>query len=279
MAIKKFKFIKKNANAKINLGLQVINKRIDGYHNINTVFYPIFLLDNIDFIVSDKFDIINNNCDIPIKDNIMFKMWNIINTKYKIEPITISITKNIPIGAGLGGGSSDAAKTLLAINELFELNLSEKEMHQFCLQVGSDVAYFLQSHSVAVASSRGENLNYINFSKRFNLLLVNPGINISTPKAYNSLKKDYIADNIIDYKEILEKIEPINYKNYIFNDFEFTLFKEYPEIENIKNTLYNQGAFFALMSGSGSSVYAFFENKELALNAASKFPDSFVYVE
>lgn len=276
-----FKFIKKNANAKINFGLQILNKRIDGYHNINTLFYPIFLSDKLEFSLADNFYLNEETpTGINLKDNLIFRVWEIMKKKYEISGLAIHLQKNIPFGAGLGGGSSDAAKTILAINKLYDLNLDEPEMSEIALKCGSDVPYFLNSIYPATAESRGEILNYFNIKNRFNLVLVNPGIHVATPMAYSSLNRKN-DDNItkIEYKNILLNSKIEDYKNLFFNDFEESIFKQFPEIEQIKKCLYNNGAFFALMSGSGSSVFGLFKEKVNRKKFLDIFPDYFVYTE
>lgn len=278
---KNFKFIKKNANAKINFGLQILNKRYDGYHNINTLFYPIFLSDNLEFSFADEFYLNEETpTGINIKENLIYKVWEIMNKKYEISGLAVHIQKNIPYGAGLGGGSSDAAKTILAINELYKLDLQYNDMTEIALQCGSDIPFFLNSIYPATAESRGEILNYFTLNLRFNLVLINPGIHISTPIAYKSLNRN-IEDNIskIDFMNIILNSPKEDYKKYIFNDFENNVFKQYPEIDNIKKSLYDNGAFFALMSGSGSSVFGLFEEKTDRKKFLDIFPDYFVYTE
>lgn len=278
---KNFKFIKKNANAKINFGLQILNKRNDGYHNINTLFYPIFLSDNLEFSLADDFYLYEEiPTGIKIKENLIYKVWEIMKNFYDISGISVNIVKNIPFGAGLGGGSSDAAKTILAINELFNLNLNFENMLNISLLCGSDVPYFLNSIYPATAESRGELLNYFSIEKRYNLVLVNPGIHISTPFAYNSLnrKMDDHFDKV-DFKNIMLHHKKDDYSDLIFNDFENIVFSQYPEIERIKNLLYLNGAFFALMSGSGSSVFGLFEEKVDRKKFLDIFPNYFVYTE
>lgn len=281
MFTKNFKFIKKTANSKINFGLQVLNKRIDGFHNINTLFYPIFLSDIIEFSFAVDFHI---NEEVPTginpKDNLIYKVWFIMQKLYNISGIAVRINKYIPMGAGLGGGSSDAAKTILAINELFELNLDKEEMINISLLCGSDIPFFLNSLYPATAESRGEVLNYFELGKRFHFVLINPGINVSTAEAYKSLNRR-IDDDIkkVDYKNILLNGKKEDYKHLVFNDFEDAFFKKYPEVKRIKSELYNNGSFFALMSGSGSSVFGLFEEKVDKNKFIKIFPNYFIYIE
>ncbi len=280
MQNKNFKFIKKIANAKINLGLQILNKRNDGFHNINTIFYPINLCDKIEFLLDDKFGIITEpDSIIKNEDNLIYRVWKIFQSRFGVSPIKVTLRKNIPIGAGLGGGSSDAAKMILALDKFFALNLNDSILREIALIVGSDVPFFLDSFSVAEAKSRGEDLKYFRLDKRFKLAVINPGINISTASAYKSLNRNGEPAAIVDFKKIMLETNPMEYKNFIFNDFEKNVFTLYPEIRQIKEKLYDNGSFFALMSGSGSSVFGLFENPEELKSIKMIFPDYFVYVE
>lgn len=280
MSNKNFKFIKKNANAKINLGLQVLNKRADNYHNINTIFYPLRLHDKLEFYQNNEFIIQDNlNNKIKIEENLIYKVWKIFFNNFNISPIKVILSKNIPIGAGLGGGSSNAAKTALAINEMFDLKLSYSELSDICSQIGSDVNFFLNGFLLAEGKCKGDKLEYFKINKRFRIILVNPGIHISTPWAYNQL--NIIDQNFkeVNFKEIIlnENIE--NFKKYIFNDFENVIFKHYPEIEKIKNKLYQFGASFALMSGSGSTVFGIFNNDCDIKSISEHFGEYFVHLD
>ncbi|HRP01097.1 MAG TPA: 4-(cytidine 5'-diphospho)-2-C-methyl-D-erythritol kinase [Candidatus Kapabacteria bacterium] len=278
---KKFKFIKKTANAKINFGLQVLNKRTDGYHNINTIFYPIFLSDTIEFALADDFYFNEEHpTGIPINDNLIYKVWEIMQSNYDISGISVQLNKMIPLGAGLGGGSSDAAKTIIAINELYDLHLSQYDMLQIALKCGSDIPYFFNSLYPATAGSRGEQLEYFTSMKRYHLVLINPGIHVSTPFAYSSLNRN-LSDNIekVDFKDIILNSKKEDFKKLIFNDFEEVFSKDHPEVNRIKQVMYENGSFFALMSGSGSSVFGLFEEKIDKEVFKSTFPDYFIYTE
>jgi len=267
------KYIEIKAPAKINIGLHILNKRNDGYHNLHTLFYPINnLYDLLKLTLTDRFEFICDNNSIPNdENNLVVKakslLENISNKKLNVK---IELLKNIPSQAGLGGGSSDAAATLISLNEMFNLNLKIDQLHTLALSLGSDVPFFIKSKP-AIGKSRGEVLDYINLEINEYIVLVKPDINISTKDAFNNTKpslkeinyNEIILDNRIDY-DLLKK--------YATNDFEDYVFSKYPEIKIIKNELYKSGALYASMSGSGSTVFGIFRNKEEAQESLNKFP-------
>lgn len=261
------------APAKINIGLNIISKRDDGFHNLETVFYQIKdLFDVLTIEKSDNFELIliDENEDLG-KDNIISKAVQLLEekTSVKITP-KISLKKNIPIGAGLGGGSSDAASTLKAINELYKLELSFEELKSIALKLGSDVPLFLCDYPT-IGKSRGELLEKVDIKIDYPILLVNPKIHISTKDAFSNIIP---KANLFNYSNIQnEKIS--DWKSKLTNDFEVSVFKIFPEIEEIKNKLYQNGAVFSLMSGSGSTVYAIFDSLENANLAAKLFPKQY----
>ncbi len=259
-----------NSPAKINIGLNIIEKRSDGYHNIETIFYPVKLFDVIKFYKEDFDSFKCNNIKLmKEKNNLIFKAKEILELKFnKKFNLKIELNKNIPIGAGMGGGSSDAASALHSINILYNLNLSKKELNDIAIKLGSDVPFFLDPRP-SYASGRGELISLIDFSINSNLLIVNPGIHISTKWAYDNIipKKPHVKLSEI----IKEKIDFEEYKDIFKNDFESVVFKKFPEIESIKNDMYNIGAEFSLMTGSGSTVFGLFKDIGNAKKAAIKF--------
>jgi 4-diphosphocytidyl-2-C-methyl-D-erythritol kinase len=250
--------------AKINVGLNILNKRDDGFHNIETVFVPINLSDNI-FINEAKEEILiesKNNFIPKDEKNICYKAAKLLKDCTGLDSgIIIEIEKRIPIGAGLGGGSSNGAITLKEIIQHFKLNISENEVLSIALKLGSDVPYFLKP-GIAYAKGRGEILDYFDLSIPYWILTVFPSLSISTKWAYeNFTEKDQPEE--YDYKNILQENinRPEYLKKYISNDFEKTVFIKYPGLINIKNLFYEKGAVYASLSGSGSSLYGFFDNK------------------
>jgi 4-diphosphocytidyl-2-C-methyl-D-erythritol kinase len=268
--------------AKVNLGLQVLNKRPDGFHNINTIFSRINLFDEIEITPNNTNEIsliVKNNDELNtpenLKDNLIvkafFKIQNkIIKSKSDLKiGIDVKLTKNIPIGAGLGGGSSNAATIITQLQKIFNLKLSDGELQIIAQSIGSDVPYFLKD-GMAVAKSRGEKLKYFTHNLGYKLFLINPKIHISTPWAYGVLNRE-VFESINQKQNIYEEINfyqiLIQSKNndtllrsYLINDFEKAIFGKYPEIQNIKKNLYDMGAVFSLMSGSGSTVFGLFKD-------------------
>jgi len=255
--------------------LNIINKRPDGYHNIESIFYPITLFDDISIGFSDTLSIESNNSQLVREDgNSIIKAIYIIEQEIKKKVnVKIYLKKNIPIGAGMGGGSSDGAATLAALNELFDLKFNKIKLKELALQIGSDAPYFINPVP-SIARSRGELLEEIQFDLHYPVLIINPGIHISTKWAFENLTM-YSGDKIISGISEFDTIDVLKIKNILTNDFEKVVFPEYPEIENIKNQLYEFGAIFALMTGSGSTVYGIFQDTASAENAKYKFPDNY----
>lgn len=270
--------IKKNANAKINIGLEILNKRSDDYHNLNTVFYSLHnLYDELIFERNDeqKVNIQSNIPELNGKDNLIYTAIRKIERKVKKKiGVNINLKKNIPMGAGLGGGSSDAACTINAIDQLYELGLSYNEKLILAQAVGSDVPFFLQG-GAAIGRSRGESLTFFEYEIPHQIVVVSPNIHVSTPAAYGELDRDSTPRNMVDYKMILDKAKdnPSLMRSMVFNEFEKPIFAKYPEIKEIKQKLYEQGAIFSLMSGSGSSVFGMFESGFDVEKLKSIFPN------
>lgn len=259
------------APAKINIGLNVIRKRNDGFHDILTVFHPLLLSDVIQFEKADKFDFKSDNQNVPNDNsNLIHRAVGLIEkTAGNKLPVKIKLIKNIPIGAGLGGGSSDAALTLKALNILFDLNFSANDLLKLALKLGSDVPYFLNPVS-AIAESRGEIIKPLIYSISHPILVINPGIHISTkwafslvePNSESDVLKKFLTSNKFDIEDL---------KNFVTNDFEKIVFEQFPQVAEIKLKLYSLGAEFALMSGTGSSVYGIFSNLQKARLANEVF--------
>jgi 4-diphosphocytidyl-2-C-methyl-D-erythritol kinase len=244
-------------NAKINIGLHVTGKRQDGYHNIESCFYPVAWSDILEVVESKHLSYNATGSPIPgeWEENLCVKAYHLLNQVHRLPPASIHLHKIIPIGAGLGGGSSDGAFALKAFNELFEIGLSENQLEQFALRLGSDCPFFISNKPVFV-SGRGEIFEDIDFSLAGKaILLVNPGIHIPTAEAYAGIKNYSEPGNL---KQYLQTIPIEDWSRTIKNDFEDGIFKKYPEIASIKNMLYNKGAQYASMTGSGSSVYGIF---------------------
>ncbi|HEY6436888.1 MAG TPA: 4-(cytidine 5'-diphospho)-2-C-methyl-D-erythritol kinase [Ignavibacteriaceae bacterium] len=261
--------------AKINLGLNVLRKREDDFHDLETIFLPLLLSDKITFIKSDKLELKSNSEFLnKLSNNLVFKALKLLeeHTKRRIL-LNIYIDKRIPIGGGLGGGSSNAAITLKIVNKMFELGLELKDLTRLALELGSDVPYFLNPVP-ALAESRGEILHPLNIELPYPILIVNPGIMIDTAWAFKKIKP---AIPINSLRNILNnEFTDLEYlKENVTNDFEKIVFKEFSEVREIKDNLYLQGAQFALLSGTGSTVYGIFSNLQKAYWAEDFFEQKY----
>jgi 4-diphosphocytidyl-2-C-methyl-D-erythritol kinase len=252
-------------NAKINLGLNIISKRPDGYHDIETVFYPIPLRDALEIVPApprrDRARPVPTftQTGIPIagdpQKNLVMKAYQLLKAQYDIPEIDIYLHKNIPFGAGLGGGSADAAFMLKLLNDWAELHLSIEQLEEQAALIGADCPFFIQNKPV-FAEGTGTIFSDINISLAgYYLCLVTPDIHVSTQEAYAGVKPQSPQESI---RDIIR--EPVDtWKNRLVNDFESPIFARFPEIGTIKQKMYDQGAVYASMSGSGSSVFGIFE--------------------
>lgn len=249
-------------NCKINLGLTVDDKRTDGYHNISTVFLPIPLYDALEIIPSKssiniQFTQSGKLVDGNSMDNLCVKAAQLLQDLFpEIPPIEIYLHKNIPMGAGLGGGSSDAAHTLLLMNQLFHLGLSKDKLIQLSLQLGSDCPFFIENKN-CFATGRGEIMSPIEVNLNNNyILLINPSIHISTAWAFKEITPGSIR---VPFKEILKE-EPIKWRKALYNHFEEPVCQKFPEIKTLIDLMYQNGAEYAAMTGTGSTIYGIFKN-------------------
>jgi 4-diphosphocytidyl-2-C-methyl-D-erythritol kinase len=260
-------------NAKINIGLWITGKRTDGYHNIETVFYPVRLCDALEFVISDQSpakDILKVSgleTGSGQDDNLVIIMLKKIRSRYRFPYLNIHLHKVIPVGAGLGGGSSDAACIGKIINRQFNLNIDNHDLKTMLLEVGSDCPFFVDCVP-SLATGRGEIFTPVkNVLSGYHLVLVNPGVRINTGEAYKNSPSSVPASSLstfIDY--------PVTeWKKFISNDFEEFAFKKHPVIADFKDELYKSGAVFSLMSGSGSSVYGVFASKPQLPEKIKKF--------
>lgn len=253
---------------KINLGLNIIGKRTDGYHEIETCFYPLPFTDILEIIPSDNFHFSASGNSIPGKDkeNLCVMAYHALRSDYDLPPVKIHLHKTIPTGAGLGGGSSDAAYTLRMLNIIFKLNLSNNSLQGYANDLGSDCAFFVQDQP-QLGKGRGEILENINVRlKEKYVVLINPGIHVSTAEAYANVTPGKPA---LSVKDIIENYACEEWKDLLNNDFETSIFKKYPAIKDIKEKLYNAGAFYASMSGSGSTVFGIFNQQPNSDNFTS----------
>jgi 4-diphosphocytidyl-2-C-methyl-D-erythritol kinase len=249
-------------NAKINLGLRITSKRSDGYHNIETVFYPVMLFDALEFtvvppnvtidtLIVTGFDIVSS------ADNLVLKAAAILRSRFEFPFLKIHLHKGIPPGAGLGGGSADAACVLKAVSKFFALPAEDDALHEMSLTLGSDCPFFI-SNEPSYATGRGEILKPLtNLTMGHYLVLLNPGIHASTKDAYAECRPGVQGKSLDE----LITLPVEEWRNRIVNDFEFFIFRKYPLIGELKQSLYDAGAVFSLMSGSGSTVYGIFSEK------------------
>lgn len=245
---------------KINLGLNIIRKRSDGYHDIETCFYPVPWTDILEIIVSEELVFTSTGLAIPGKaeDNLCLKAYQLIKKDFDIASVKIHLHKIIPTGAGLGGGSSDAAFTLRMLNEIFKLNLSVTQLLSYASQLGSDCAFFIQDKPM-MGEGRGEILSEIKVDLKGKfLVLMKPDVHVSTAAAYAGVKPMVPS---LKLKDVLEQNSVDAWKSLVKNDFEKSVFKMYPLIREIKEELYAAGAQYASMSGSGSAVFGIFESE------------------
>ena len=244
-------------NCKINLGLNVISKRDDGYHEISSVMYPVEILDILEVIKSDKLKFTSSGLDIPgdVDSNLCIKAYKILQREHNIDPVHIHLYKNIPMGAGLGGGSSDGAYTLKLINDLFELDITNDQLKVYAAELGSDCAFFIDKMP-QLASGRGEMLEPFNVTLNGKtIVLINDGTHISTQEAYGNVTPKRPNKHI---QEVLSS--PISeWKNKLINDFELGVFKNHPQLAVYVEKLYQSGAQYAAMTGSGSTIYGLFD--------------------
>lgn len=249
-------------NVKINLGLSITEKRPDGYHNLETVFYPVALEDALEVRTSStaapdrKFTLQQHGMEIAGKpeDNLVVKAYQLLDREFHLPPIEIHLYKHIPSGAGLGGGSSDAAFMLKLLNGHFHLNLSDDQLEAYAAMLGADCAFFIRNKPT-FAEGIGNIFSPIELSlSGYGIMIVKPDIFVSTREAFSNIRPSRPAHPI---KEVIQR--PVNeWKETLINDFEASVFPLHPAIGAIKEELYNQGAVYASMSGSGSSVFGLF---------------------
>ena len=252
-------------NCKINLGLHVVGKRPDGYHDLETIFLPVNdMCDELEItdtqatspeMIQDGI-VLDNAPD----DNLCMKAWRLMHDELDIPPVSIRLRKNIPFGAGLGGGSSDAAFTLKMLNEMFSLSLTDSQLEQRAARIGADCAFFIKNQP-AYATGIGDKLSPVEWqlaSGEWRVVIEIPeGEHVSTKEAYGGLNKELFGAKRPNLREAIKA--PIEeWKNLIVNDFEVSIFPSHPAIEALKNDMYRRGALYASMTGSGAAVFGIF---------------------
>lgn len=257
--------------AKINIGLNILGKRDDGFHDLETIFYPLLLTDIITIKKSNQLKIVSNSEELNnIKDNLINRSIESLELYCNRKiPVYVNLEKNIPIGAGLGGGSSNAAATLKAITRLYELTISPSDLTEIALSLGSDVPFFLKPVP-SLGLSRGEILKKVDLQISQPILIVYPRINISTKWAFEKIKIKHTA-LVKKPLSSMKKFTLSEVIKFADNDFEEIVFKKYPDIRNIKDQLLNYGATYSSLSGTGSTVYGIFSNLQIARKAEEQF--------
>ncbi len=265
-------------NCKINIGLNVVSKRPDGYHNLETVFYPVPLRDNLEVKPLDdtaepyRLTVGGAKVEGQAADNLVVRVYLALKEEFGLPPVDIFLYKNVPMGAGLGGGSSDAASMMLLLNEMFSLGLPPEEMERRIAPFGADCAFFVRNRP-AYATGIGDKLSPIPLSLRGKfILLVKPDVFVSTKEAYAR-----VTPRPADYplrEAIMQSIE--TWRGTVVNDFEASVFPNHPELAAIKQTLYDMGALYAAMSGSGSTLFGIFD-RPVEEEARKLFSAAFVF--
>jgi 4-diphosphocytidyl-2-C-methyl-D-erythritol kinase len=258
-------------HAKINLGLNVVSKREDGFHNLETVFYPVQWCDIMEVLPGPKHTkgIEAHMSGLPVagkhSDNLCVKVYELLRKEYAVRSVKLYLHKQIPMGAGLGGGSSDAAFFVKQMNTLFSLRMTTEEMQDIVRKVGSDCAFFIEGNPV-YAEGRGDVFFPVNSSLRgYYVVVIHPGIHVATATAFANIQPKPALHNS---KAVVENHPIEEWKELLTNDFEVNVFAAHPEIGALKKKMYNNGALYASMSGSGSAVYGIFREKPVNLEFA-----------
>lgn len=245
-------------NAKINIGLNVVSKRDDGYHNLETIFYPVKLTDVLEFIEAEetKLTASGNQIEGAPENNLILKAFHLLKADFDLPSIHFHLHKVIPLGAGLGGGSSDAAYTFKMLNDYFDLGLSTQQLEDYASNVGADCPFFIHNKPT-FATGIGNEFHKIDLDlSDYEIVILKPAISVSTPEAYKNVIPGYPKYRLNQ----IVKTPVEDWKNMVVNDFEKSIFPIYPLIAELKELLYKMGASFASMSGSGSAVFGIFHH-------------------
>ena len=246
-------------SAKINIGINITGRRPDGYHNIETVFYPLPIYDALEALPGKELTFHSSGLEIPgrIEDNLCIKGYHLMNRDYDLPPVNIHLLKHIPIGAGLGGGSANAAFFIKLINNLFDLKLTTEQMLDYARQLGADCAFFIENKPV-FAFGKGDRFDDIQLDlSSYHIALVMPHAHVSTAEAYRGVRPAPVKQSLNE----LIKLPVGEWQHQIKNDFEESVFKNHVVIRGVKAALYEAGAIYASMSGSGASVFGIFDKK------------------
>ena len=264
-------------NAKINLGLNIVERRDDGYHNIETVFYPIPLTDVLEIVPATgepSLTSYGNAVDCPVEKNLVMRAYRMMQQRYDLPPVAMHLYKHIPDGAGLGGGSSDAAHAMVMLNTMFDLHVPDAELAAMAATLGADCAFFIYNRPM-MATGIGDVLSPIDVDlKGKTLLLVKPPVSVDTRTAYSR-----VTPHVPDVALTSTIALPVAaWDGLLVNDFEASVFAALPQLWLIKARLIDAGAIYAAMSGSGSTVFGIFDGDKLAEQAADAFTDCATFV-
>ncbi|MBR4828445.1 MAG: 4-(cytidine 5'-diphospho)-2-C-methyl-D-erythritol kinase [Muribaculaceae bacterium] len=265
-------------NAKINLGLNIVERRQDGYHNIETIFFPIPLTDVLEIVsargAETSLTCYGNAVDCPVEKNLVMKAYRMMADRFDLPPVAMYLYKHIPDGAGLGGGSSDAAHALIMLNRLFDLGLADDELAAMAATLGADCAFFIYNRPM-LATGIGNVLSPVEVNlKGKTLLLVKPPEGMDTRTAYSRVVPAPATDDLG-----LTVSRPVEtWDGLVVNDFEPSVFAALPKLWLIKSQLMDSGAEYSAMSGSGTTVFGIFNNDKLAESAADTFTDCATFV-
>jgi 4-diphosphocytidyl-2-C-methyl-D-erythritol kinase len=262
------------SNSKINLGLFITGKRADGFHNLESIFYPVQWNDGLEIEVDPtqikKVELIeyNGHATLNQAENLCVKAYCLLDANFDLPPVKIHLYKTIPTGAGLGGGSSNASFTLKTLNSQFSLNLSVQQLSEYAMQLGSDCPFFIHNKP-AYVTGRGENIQPIELDlSNYYIAIIHPGIHVTTANAFKNIQPKKIDVDL----PLKITTHPVNeWQNFLVNDFEKSVFEKHAEIKVLKENMYNHGAHYASMSGSGSAVYGIFDTHSNAQNAIASF--------
>lgn len=250
--------------AKINLGLDILGKRSDGYHSLETCMVAVDITDVLEILSSNDFHFSHSGISIdgPTENNLIVKAFNLMQSEYNVPNVKIHLQKNIPMGAGLGGGSSDATSTLIGLNKMFNLGVTNDVLKDMASELGSDCAFFVEN-SIQIGTGKGDVLNPVSLDlDGYYLRIINPGIHIGTKEAYTNLRfspDDHCIEDIIEL--------PVSeWKGVLKNDFENSAFSNHEILPLIKERLYNDGAIYASMTGSGSTMYGIYNELPILWN-------------
>jgi 4-diphosphocytidyl-2-C-methyl-D-erythritol kinase len=262
-------------NAKINLGLRILRKRPDGFHDLESAFLPVGLTDMLEIVPRSGENTGNTDpltlTGIPLEareNNLCIRALRLMQDKHGIPDVNLHLHKRIPMGAGLGGGSSDGAFTLKALNEMFGLGLDVPVLMEYASKIGSDCPFFIINEP-SLGTGRGENLEPLSLDlSGYTLILVLPGITINTAMAYRMISP---TEKDQPVKELL-RLAPEEWNGRLVNHFEVPVFEKYPEIGGLKQALYAAGAVYASMTGSGSAVFGLFRESPMLPPEISRYP-------